>query len=110
MIRGKTGVAYLAYESGVPILPLAHAGTEGSIRSLLHLRRQKILVRFGEPIRLSPPDPSDRTAALRRDTDEVMCRIAAMLPPAYRGVYRDHPRLAELLRVGSEKDEVTTLA
>jgi 1-acyl-sn-glycerol-3-phosphate acyltransferase len=110
LIRGKTGIAYLAYESGVPILPLAHAGTEGSIRSLFHLRRQKIRVRFGESIRLSPPDPSDRTAALRRDTDEVMCRIAAMLPPAYRGVYRDHPRLAELLRVESEKDRLSNPA
>lgn len=108
LIRGKTGVAYLAHESGVPILPLAHAGTEGSIRSLFRLRRQRIRVRFGEPIRLSPPDPSHRTAALRPDTDEVMCQIAAMLPPAYRGVYRDHPRLAELLRVGSPTDKVSS--
>jgi 1-acyl-sn-glycerol-3-phosphate acyltransferase len=30
-------------------------------------------------------------------TDEIMCRIAALLPPAYRGVYSDHPRLKELL-------------
>jgi 1-acyl-sn-glycerol-3-phosphate acyltransferase len=103
LIRGKTGVAYLAYESGVPILPLAHAGTEGSIRSLSHLRRQRIQVRFGDPIHLSPPDPGHRAAALRRDTDEVMCQIAAMLPPAYRGVYRDHPRLAEILRTTSAR-------
>jgi hypothetical protein len=26
-----------------------------------------------------------------------MCRIAAMLPESYRGVYADHPRLKELL-------------
>ncbi len=26
-----------------------------------------------------------------------MCRIAAMLPPEYWGVYADHPRLKELL-------------
>ena len=30
-------------------------------------------------------------------TTEVMCQIAAMLPPEYRGVYADHPRLKELL-------------
>jgi len=28
-----------------------------------------------------------------------MCRIAAMLPPAYRGIYADHPRLKALLAV-----------
>jgi len=26
-----------------------------------------------------------------------MCRIAVMLPESYRGVYADHPRLAELI-------------
>jgi hypothetical protein len=26
-----------------------------------------------------------------------MCRIAAMLPEKYRGVYAEHPRLKELL-------------
>jgi 1-acyl-sn-glycerol-3-phosphate acyltransferase len=97
LIRGKTGVAYLAHQSGAPIIPLAHSGTEGSIRSLFRLRRQKIQVCFGKPIHLLRPDPSQRNAALRRDTDEVMCRIAALLPPNYRGVYRDHPRVAELL-------------
>ena len=97
LIRGKTGVAYLAHEAGVPVLPLAHSGTEDAIRTLFRLRRQVIRVRVGEPIHLSPPPPGERTTALRRDTDEVMCRIAAMLPSEYRGVYRDHPRLAELL-------------
>lgn len=101
LIRGKTGVAYLAYEAGVPVLPLAHSGTEDSIQALFRFRRQRICVRIGAPIRLSPPSSSQRAAALRRDTDEVMCRIAAMLPPEYHGVYRDHPRLAELLEASS---------
>jgi hypothetical protein len=26
-----------------------------------------------------------------------MCRIAALLPERYRGIYADHPRLKELL-------------
>jgi 1-acyl-sn-glycerol-3-phosphate acyltransferase len=30
-------------------------------------------------------------------TEEIMCRIAALLPEKYRGVYADHPRLNELL-------------
>jgi hypothetical protein len=29
--------------------------------------------------------------------DEIMCRIAAMLPERNRGHYREHPRLKELL-------------
>jgi len=38
-----------------------------------------------------------RTAGLHRNTDEIMCQIAAMLPPAYRGLYADHPRLEQIL-------------
>jgi 1-acyl-sn-glycerol-3-phosphate acyltransferase len=110
LIRGKTGIAYLAHEAGVPIIPLAHSGTEGSIRALFRFRRQKIRVRFGEPIRLSASDPDQRAAALRRDTDEVMCHIAAMLPPAYRGVYRDHPRLAELLKAKAGTDPFSSIS
>ena len=42
--------------------------------------------------------PAGSTAPNEEEyTDEIMCRIAAMLPPSYRGVYADHPRLKELL-------------
>ena len=37
-----------------------------------------------------------REEAMRQATDEIMCRIAVMLPEKYRGVYADHPRLKEL--------------
>jgi 1-acyl-sn-glycerol-3-phosphate acyltransferase len=40
----------------------------------------------------------NREAALQEITDEIMCRIAALLPEAYRGVYADHPRLPEFLK------------
>ena len=30
-------------------------------------------------------------------TDLIMCKLAAMLPPEYRGVYADHPLLREML-------------
>jgi 1-acyl-sn-glycerol-3-phosphate acyltransferase len=42
----------------------------------------------------------DREETLQRYTDEIMCQIAALLPEEYRGVYRDHPRLKELLEEG----------
>jgi 1-acyl-sn-glycerol-3-phosphate acyltransferase len=42
-------------------------------------------------------DPENREKSLRESTDEVMCRIAAMLPESYRGFYKDFPRVKELL-------------
>lgn len=93
----KTGVAYLAARSEAPIIPIAIWGSEKVFRELKRLRRPQVHVRFGAPFRLPPLPPGERAAGLQRNTDEIMCRIAAMLPPAYRGVYAAHPRLQELL-------------
>jgi len=82
-------------------VPIAHWGTENTIRSWMRLRRPRIEIRIGRPFRLPPVDPDERGASLRHNADEVMCRLAALLPPAYQGHYRDHPRLRELLASGA---------
>jgi 1-acyl-sn-glycerol-3-phosphate acyltransferase len=97
LIRGKTGIAYLADQADAPILPVAMTGTEAALTALLRFRRQRVTVRFGELFALPPLEAENRAASLRRNTDEVMCRIAALLPAEYRGVYADHPRTLELL-------------
>ncbi len=106
LIRGKVGVAYLAHQADVPVVPAAIIGTERLGRDLLRLRRPRLTLRIGKPFRLPPLQTDKPTAAmLRRDVDEIMCRIAALLPPEYRGVYADHPRLQALLQ-GEQAAEV----
>ena len=97
--QGKMGVAFLASKSGYPVLPVAVTGTEDRliIENLKHFRRSKIIVRVGEPFYVQIPERTGRERALQEATDEIMCRIAALLPEKYRGVYADHPRLKELL-------------
>ena len=99
MNEGKPGAGYLAAKLDRPIVPVGLAGTEdeGVIDNLKHLRRTRITVRAGTVFRLPPLPKNDRAAALKQDTDEIMCQIAALIPPKYRGVYADHPRLKELL-------------
>jgi 1-acyl-sn-glycerol-3-phosphate acyltransferase len=97
LIEAKAGVAFLADKSGAIILPAAITGSEESLKKILTLQRPKVHIRFGKPYRLPPVDRQDRDASLQRNTDEIMCQIAALLPEAYRGVYADHPRLIELL-------------
>jgi 1-acyl-sn-glycerol-3-phosphate acyltransferase len=97
LIRAKTGVAYLANASGAPIVPVAITGTERAVPELLRLRRPRLTVRIAKPVHLPQVADDERAAGLRRNTDEIMCRIAALLPPQYRGVYADHPRLQEML-------------
>lgn len=97
LIPGKTGVAFLAHKAQVPITPIAVTGTENAFRELARLRRPNITLQFGEPFTLPPLDRKDRAGSLDQNTDEIMCQIAVLLPPKYRGVYTDYPRLHELL-------------
>ena len=98
--EGKPGVVFLANRAGVPIVPVGIYGTEDRliIDNLKHFRRSHIVGRAGTPFTLPPiKHGQDREKVLREQTDELMCRIAALLPESYRGVYAEHPRLKELL-------------
>jgi 1-acyl-sn-glycerol-3-phosphate acyltransferase len=97
---GKAGAAALALAAGVPVVPLAITNTENLGASIKRLRRIRLTLTFGEPFTLPPPAPGQRAEKLDEYTAEIMCRIAALLPPPYRGVYADHPRLRELLGPG----------
>jgi len=102
LIEGKTGAAFLALAAGVPIVPIALDNPEKILPSLARLRRQPVTITVGKPIVLPPQPDGHRpdSQTLEDDTTEVMCRIAAMLPPERRGVYADHPRLKEMLAGG----------
>ena len=84
---GRTGIAYLAAQAGVPIVPLAAWGQERMPSHWRAFRRAPVAVRVGEPIRLG--DGATDATRLREHTDRVMRAIAAMLPAEYRGVYAD---------------------
>ena len=101
LARGKSGVVFVAHQAGVPIVPLAHFGTERVTRTWLRLRRPEVTVRIGRPFTLPPLPSTERSAQLHEQADLVMCHIAALLPPEYRGVYADHPELQKLLASAS---------
>lgn len=96
---GKTGAAFLACLAGVPVVPVAVAGTHRAFSALKRGRRAEISITFGKPI-VFPALPHGRhpdTQTLENYTTEIMCQLAALLPPDQRGVYADHPRLQALL-------------
>ncbi len=99
LIEGKTGAAFLALAAGVPIVPCALTGVERLGEAIRRLRRIKLTVTYGPAFQLPKPDKRGRNdpQQLEAATTEIMCRLAASLPPEYRGVYADHPRLKELL-------------
>jgi 1-acyl-sn-glycerol-3-phosphate acyltransferase len=108
LIEGKPGVSYLATRLGQPIIPVAIWGTEDEVifGNLKRLRRSHITLKAGPAFTLPPLPRQNRDAVLKQYTDEIMCRIASLLPEKHRGVYKDHPRLKELLK----EKEVSTEA
>jgi 1-acyl-sn-glycerol-3-phosphate acyltransferase len=97
LLRGRGGASLLASRSGVPLLPVGIWGTETVIRDWKRLRRGSVTVRIGKPYHL---DVSARAKGRELDaaTDDMMCAIAALLPPEYRGEYAAHPRLEAWLQ------------
>ncbi|MBU4225311.1 MAG: 1-acyl-sn-glycerol-3-phosphate acyltransferase [Chloroflexi bacterium] len=100
LIEAKPGGIYLAWKAGVPILPVALTGTQDAVvkERLTHFKRLQIKVTMGPAFTLpQEAKGKDREALLQEYTDEVMCRIAALMPEEMRGEYAGHPRLKELL-------------
>jgi 1-acyl-sn-glycerol-3-phosphate acyltransferase len=97
LLEGKPGAALMASRASVPIVPVGIIGSEKINAHFLKLKRPPVTVRVGEAYMLPEIDQDDRQGWLARNTDEIMCRIAALLPAEYRGFYKDHPRLKELL-------------
>ncbi|HSQ28135.1 MAG TPA: lysophospholipid acyltransferase family protein [Anaerolineales bacterium] len=109
LLEAKPGAGYLAAKAGVPVLPVAVTGTEDRVvlHQLSHFRRPTIKIRAGEPFQLPPYNPKvkNRDEVLKQYTDEIMCRIAALLPPRYRGFYAEHLRVNEILAENKEPAE-----
>lgn len=99
LIQGRDGASYIAAKSGLPILPVGVTGSGDKevVERLTHFKRLNVVAHVGPTFSLPPLDNKNRDQQLADYTTEIMCRIAALLPEANRGVYTDHPRLKELL-------------
>ncbi len=99
MNEGKMGVAFLASKSGYPVIPVALTGTEDSLvlKNLKRFRRTKFKAVASNPFFIEIPQGKGREQAMRVATDEIMCQIGSELPESYRGFYKDHPRLKEIV-------------
>jgi len=111
LIQARQGGSYLAARAAVPVVPVGVTGTEDKVvvERLRRLRKLDITVMVGQPFLLPPLNAKDRDQALQGYTDEIMCQIAALLPPSYRGVYSDHPRLNELLQAQGARVDYATV-
>lgn len=89
----KPGVALLATRTGALVLPVGISGTDRLIgrEQTVPKLGTRIILRVGEPFRLSIPPGADRRAALAAADAELMRRIAALVEPRHRGDWEPWP-------------------
>ena len=89
--RPKKGVTYLSLKSGCKILPMGIIGLEEDIWSQwLKGVRPQVTVKIGKPFSISSSLPKDRNERQNKISDigdEIMHKIATLLPKKYRGEY-----------------------
>ena len=83
MIEAHAGLGMIALRAGVPIVPVAVAGSEHALKKF----RPRITITYGEPMILQPKGKKVTKDDINEGTQQVMRRIASMLPESYRGVY-----------------------
>ena len=87
--EAHTGVVFLAQRTGAPIVPVAISGTERIFRPRFPwFRRARVRLTFGPAFTLAELGTPSRT---NRDelAHAIMARVAALLPPPYRGIYAE---------------------
>ena len=86
--RGLPGAAILALKSGAPVLPIVHWGGETFLKNLKSFKRTDFHIRIGEPFYVKADGKV--TGEMRQEmVDEMMYRIAELMPEEYRGEYSD---------------------
>jgi len=91
LTKGHPGTALIALRTGAPVLPVAITGSENigwpwiflKPRSIKHIK-----VVIGEPFHLPPVERINSESTMEAHR-YIMRRIAALLPPEYRGVYAE---------------------
>lgn len=98
LAQAKSGAVYLAAKAGIPIIPVGIEGTDDAIviNRLKRRKRLEIRIRVGRPFKLPAYPELDREDRLEKQTNELMCQIAALLPADRHGYYRDNPRIGEI--------------
>jgi 1-acyl-sn-glycerol-3-phosphate acyltransferase len=91
--QAKPGIAYIAEQSGLPVVPVGIVGTTDDFwHKATKGRRPPLEMHIGKPVQLPPIEGrgAERREARQRNADLVMAHIAGLLPEEYRGVYREN--------------------
>jgi len=91
----KNGAAYLAMRTGAQILPMSIIGMDNIWDNWFKGIRPKIQINIGKtflPAKL-PKVRFEKNETIKISGEEIMCRIAALMPEEYHGIYTGDERI-----------------
>jgi 1-acyl-sn-glycerol-3-phosphate acyltransferase len=88
LLQGKPGVLALAAKSGAPMMAVGFHGHENFWDNFKRLRRTDFHVEVGRPFCLASGADALQRDARQPATDEIMYKIAELLPERYHGYYQ----------------------
>ena len=101
LYKGRTGVAFLALQTGAPVVPVGLIGTDkvmpvGAKRPSFN---ERVTVKFGEPLHLGHHGPANSGRARRLATDDIMAAIHALSGQELANAYNEVPAQTPIERI-----------
>jgi 1-acyl-sn-glycerol-3-phosphate acyltransferase len=85
--RAHPGAVLLATRSNASILPVGHWGGESFLKNIARFKRTDFHIRVGKLFKLNLEGVKLTRVIRQQIADEMMIRIAELLPPEYHGEY-----------------------
>lgn len=87
--KAYPGIITMAMQNNVPIIPVAHYGSENFWDNVKRFKKTNFIIRVGKPFFIEPGDERI-TGQIRKDLlFSIMVQLAKLLPEEYRGEYSD---------------------
>ncbi|WP_180968923.1 lysophospholipid acyltransferase family protein [Microbacterium aurantiacum] len=101
LYKGRTGVAFLALQTGAPVVPVGLIGTDKvmPVGAKMPSMSERITVRFGQPLDLSPHGPASSGKARRLATDQIMAAIHSLSGQELAGAYNEAPAQSTIEKI-----------
>lgn len=101
LYKGRTGVAFLALQTGAPVVPVGLIGTNEAMPVGAKFPRlsPRVTIRFGAPLDLSAHGAANSGRARRLATDEIMAAIHALSEQELAGTYNEVPAHGTIERI-----------
>jgi 1-acyl-sn-glycerol-3-phosphate acyltransferase len=101
LYKGRTGVAFLALQTGAKVVPVGLIGTDKvmPVGAKFPSLSERVTVRFGEALDLSSHGAATSGRARRTATDEIMAAIHALSGQELAGTYNEVPAQNPLERI-----------